>query len=69
MREVLGVAVQGGQDQMKGRLVRIGHMGNLAPFDMLIAMSALEAGLKHAGYEFRSGTGVAAVQSRIARSL
>jgi aspartate aminotransferase-like enzyme len=44
-------------------------MGNLAPFDMLIAMSAVEAGLKHVGYEFLSGTGVAAVQSRIARSI
>ncbi|HKF28885.1 MAG TPA: alanine--glyoxylate aminotransferase family protein [Candidatus Binataceae bacterium] len=69
MRDSLGVVVQGGQDQMKGRLLRIGHMGNLAPFDMLIAMSALEAGLKHVGYEFASGTGVAAVQSRIARSI
>ncbi|HUY28745.1 MAG TPA: alanine--glyoxylate aminotransferase family protein [Candidatus Binataceae bacterium] len=69
MRDVLGVAVQGGQDQMKGRLVRIGHMGHLTPFDMLIAVSALEAGLKNLGYEFRTGAGVAAVQSRIARSF
>ncbi len=69
MRDVLGVAVQGGQDQMKGKLVRIGHMGYLTPFDMLIAMSALEAGLKTLGYEFRPGAGVAAVQSRIARSI
>jgi aspartate aminotransferase-like enzyme len=69
MRDTLGVAVQGGQDQMKGRLVRIGHMGNLTPFDMLIAISALEAGLKHEGYEFPTGAGVAAVQSRIARSI
>jgi len=69
MRDTLGVAVQGGQDQMKGRLLRIGHMGNLAPFDMLIAIGALEAGLKHLGYEFRTGAGVTAVQSRIARSI
>ena len=65
----LGVAVQGGQDQMKGKLVRIGHMGHLTPFDMLIAISALEAGLANLGYEFRTGAGVAAVQSRIARSI
>ncbi|HTR63598.1 MAG TPA: alanine--glyoxylate aminotransferase family protein [Candidatus Binataceae bacterium] len=69
MRDTLGVAIQGGQDQMKGHLVRIGHMGNLAPFDMLIAISALEAGLKHEGYEFRMGAGVSAVQARIARSI
>ena len=30
MRDELGVIVQGGQDQMKGKLVRIGHMGYLA---------------------------------------
>ena len=44
MRDELGVSVQGGQDQMKGKLVRIGHMGYLAPFDMLTAVSALEIG-------------------------
>jgi len=26
LRDSLGVSVQGGQDQMKGKLVRIGHM-------------------------------------------
>jgi aspartate aminotransferase-like enzyme len=67
MRDELGVSVQGGQDQMKGRLVRIGHMGYLAAFDMLIAVSALEMGLEHLGYRFKSGTGVAAAQARIAQ--
>jgi len=67
MRDSLGVAVQGGQDQMKGKLIRIGHMGHLTPFDMLIAVSALEMGLRHLGMEFPLGAGVAAVQARIAR--
>jgi aspartate aminotransferase-like enzyme len=69
MRDTLGVAVQGGQDQMKGRLVRIGHMGHLTLFDVLIAVSALEAALKNFGCEFKPGAGVAAVQSRIERSI
>jgi serine---pyruvate transaminase len=69
LRDVLGVSVQGGQDQMKGKLVRIGHMGDLSPFDMLTAISALEMGLRHCGMEFRTGAGVAAVQARIARSM
>jgi aspartate aminotransferase-like enzyme len=69
MRDTLGVAVQGGQDQMKGRLVRIGHMGHLTLFDVLVAVSALEAALKNHGYEFKPGVGVAAVQSRIERSI
>lgn len=67
MRDQLGVSVQGGQDQMKGRLVRIGHMGYLAPFDMLAAVSAFEMALAHFGHRFASGAGVAAVQTTIAQ--
>jgi aspartate aminotransferase-like enzyme len=66
MRDELGVSVQGGQDQMKGKLIRIGHMGYLSPFDMLIAASALEMALAHHGHRFESGAGVAAVARRIA---
>jgi aspartate aminotransferase-like enzyme len=65
MRDELGVSIQGGQDHMKGKLVRIGHMGYLSPFDMLTAVSALELALCRFGYNFESGTGVAAVQKRI----
>ena len=68
MREELGVAVQGGQDQMKGKLVRIGHMGYLSPFDMLIAVGAFEMALRHLGHRFEAGAGVAAVARRIAEA-
>jgi len=69
MRDELGVTVQGGQDQMKGKLVRIGHMGYLGPFDMLVAVSALELGLERLAYRFEPGAGVAAVQRIISRGL
>jgi len=68
MRDELGVSIQGGQDHMKGKLVRIGHMGYLSPFDMIVAVSALELALKHGGYSFKLGAGVAAVEERIAGS-
>jgi len=61
--------VQGGQDHMENKLVRIGHMGDLAPFDMLVAVSALEIGLARLGYHFATGAGVAAVQATIARGF
>lgn len=67
MRDELGVWIQGGQDQMKGRLIRIGHMGHLSPFDMLTAVSALEIALARVGHEFEMGAGVAAVQKRISQ--
>jgi len=54
---------------MKGKLVRIGHMGYLAPFDMLTAVSALEIGLERLGYRFDPGAGVAAVQRRLVQGL
>jgi aspartate aminotransferase-like enzyme len=69
MRDELGVSVQGGQDQMKGKLVRVGHMGYLGPLDMLAAVSALEIGLARLGHRFAIGAGVAAVQECIARSI
>ncbi len=67
LRDELGVSVQGGQDQMKGKLVRIGHMGYVAPLDILVAIGALEMGLNRMGYRFTIGSGVAAVQARIAK--
>ena len=57
MRDVLGVTAQGGQDQMKGKLIRVGHMGYVAPLDILIAVGALELALRHEGYDFQSGAG------------
>ncbi len=66
MRDVIGVTVQGGQDQMKGKLVRIGHMGYVAPLDILIAIGALEIALRREGYDFHSGAAVAAAQTEIA---
>jgi aspartate aminotransferase-like enzyme len=69
MRDELGVSVQGGQDQMKGKLVRIGHMGYLGPFDALIAVSALEVGLARLGCRLNSGAGVAAAQRVIAEEI
>jgi len=69
MRDELGVSIQGGQDQMKGRLLRIGHMGYLSLFDTLIAIGALELALAKLGHHFESGAGVAAVQTRLAQGL
>jgi aspartate aminotransferase-like enzyme len=69
IRDELGVWIQGGQDQMKGKLIRIGHMGYLSPFDMLTAVSALELALARLGHDFESGAGVTAVQTRIGQGI
>jgi len=68
MRDDCGVSIQGGQDHMKGKLVRIGHMGHLGVFDTLVVISALELGLERLGYKLTRGAGVAAVQNQIAQA-
>jgi serine---pyruvate transaminase len=69
MRDQLGVSIQGGQDQMRGKLIRIGHMGYLSPFDMLTAVGALELALARLGHDFEPGAGVAAVQRHIGQGI
>jgi aspartate aminotransferase-like enzyme len=44
-------------------------MGYMGPFDMLVAVGALEMALGHFGYGFEPGAGVAAVQTTIARGV
>src|SRR4029078_674597 len=37
-----GVKLAGGQDSLKGKIVRLGHMGYIDFFDVLAALSAVE---------------------------
>jgi len=58
LRSKLGVVFAGGQDHLKGKILRITHMGNQSPFDLLIALSALEIGLNLFGYKVPFGKGI-----------
>ena len=62
MRDDLGVTIAGGQDQMKGQLFRIAHLGYMDRFDILTAIAALETALKRQGFNIKPGQGVAAAQ-------
>src|SRR5262249_61299612 len=42
LREVHGMVVAGGQDQLKGRILRIGHMGAYDLGDIHAVLGALE---------------------------
>ncbi len=50
------------QAQLKGKIIRIGHIGNLDEYDVLAALSGLEFSLKEVGYPFTSGDSVKAAQ-------
>ena len=62
MRSKHGMQIAGGQDHIKGKVIRIGHMGYLDQFDALAAVSALELTLYEMGYSFELGAGIAAAQ-------
>lgn len=56
-----GVMVAGGlHPEIKADYFRVGHMGAVRPGDILATLGAIESGLRHAGYEFEAGIGVAA---------
>ncbi|HWT07448.1 MAG TPA: alanine--glyoxylate aminotransferase family protein, partial [Xanthomonadales bacterium] len=60
LRTSRGVIVGGGQKQLKGKIVRIGTMGDLTQTDVLGALGALEIALLEAGAPVRAGAGVQA---------
>jgi aspartate aminotransferase-like enzyme len=62
MRDRYGVTAAGGQGKLKGKIVRIAHCGYFGAFDIVIAISALEAALGDAGYEVEPGAGAGAAQ-------
>lgn len=57
-----GVTFAGGQGPIKGKILRIAHMGFCDKMDVIIAVSALEMGLAQAGYPVKLGAGVKAAQ-------
>ena len=62
LRDDFGVTLAGGQDQWKGKIVRIAHLGYVDTFDTLVAISALEMALRKFGAPVPLGRGVAAAQ-------
>jgi aspartate aminotransferase-like enzyme len=58
----LGITANGGQDQLKGRILRIAHCGYFGAFDILTSLSGLEMVLHQLGHEVDHGAGVGAAQ-------
>jgi serine---pyruvate transaminase len=58
----LGITANGGQEQLKGRILRIAHCGYFGAFDILTSLSGLEMALSQLGYDVEHGAGVGAAQ-------
>ncbi len=63
IREKFGVVLAGGQEELKGKVFRIGHLGYVDQLELLAAIAALEIGLKQLGFDVKSGAGVAAAEA------
>jgi serine---pyruvate transaminase len=60
MRDRSGVTIIGGQGELKGKIVRIGHIGYVDVFDVTTALAALELALVEAGADIERSVSVTA---------
>ena len=49
-----------GQDHLKGKIIRIAHLGYMGAFDIVTAIAAFEMALRHFGHPVELGRGVGA---------
>lgn len=64
-----GIESAGGQDQLKGKVFRLGHMGYIDELDAVLAVAALEQVLHQRGHKFELGAGVTAAQRVLSERL
>jgi serine---pyruvate transaminase len=57
-----GITTVGGQDKLKGAIIRIGHMGYTDELDIIATLAALEMTLAELGFQVEPGRAVTAAQ-------
>lgn len=62
MRDKYGITIAGGQDHLKGKIFRIGHLGYFDRFDIVVTLAGMEMALYELGYLLELGTSVATAQ-------
>jgi len=65
VREQYGVVLAGGQEDLKGKIFRIGHLGYADKMDIVTAFSALEMVASQMGAAIKMGHAVAAVEEAL----
>ncbi len=69
LRDHMNVTLAEGQDQLKGKVIRIAHVGYMGAFDVVTAIAALEMALRKFGAEIPFGRGVAAAEEVLMEAL
>lgn len=62
LRERFGITTVGGQGRLKGRIIRVGHMGYMDELDVIAGLAALEMVLSDLGRDVEPGCALAAAQ-------
>ena len=61
----MNVTIAGGQGELKGKILRIGHMGYCSELDVIMVIAALEMALYKAGMAIELGSGVKAAEQAL----
>ena len=62
LTERFGITTVGGQEKLKGTIIRIGHMGYTDELDVISTLAALEMTLADLGYDVEPGRAITAAQ-------
>lgn len=65
LRTKYGISLAGGQDHLKGKIVRISHLGWQDEFDVLTAITAVGVGLRQSGCDIDIEKGVSVVKDSL----
>lgn len=68
LKSRFGITISGGQAELKGKIFRIGHLGDYHETDMTAVLTALELVLLDLGHPVRPGAGVAAALESFAQA-
>lgn len=69
MRDSFGMTITGGQDQLKGKIIRIAALGFVEEFEVLALIGGLEMALSRQSYPLKIGAGVAAAVENLNSSM
>jgi aspartate aminotransferase-like enzyme len=67
LRDKHNLTIAGGQDQAKGKIFRIAHLGYVDKFDVIMGVAAVEMTLKELGYAVEMGKGVQAAMEVLSK--
>lgn len=69
MRDKFGMTITGGQEHLKGKIIRIAALGYVEEFDVLALIGGVEMALKLQGYDFQIGAGVSAALADLSEAM